>query len=171
MKKLFTTLTLLFICYCSHAQEILPNELFQVYKFWMMDIKGFDKNTYDYIQTVDKQWELRIPPQRNDNGVELLMGYYKDKVWYKDEECKLMLTLDRSMKSPKGIMYQFTEFDTWQRFKRQMQIMNATSLLTKENQGGMMSVFEVNDILIYLTEFPPGINGVDRVYQVLVTQK
>lgn len=167
MKHLLTILTLFLLCTCCQAQEILPTELFQIFKFWTMDIANFDKNTYDYIQTIDKQWELRIPPQRNENGVDLLMGYHDDKVWYKDNELKIILSYDKKLKGSKSVLYQFTDRNIWLRYNRQMEVMNATSLLSKSVQGGQQEVFEVSGITIYLTEFLPGINGVERSYQVI----
>jgi hypothetical protein len=167
MKKTLTTLTLFFLCTCCYAQEILPTELFQVFKFWTMDIANFDKNTYDYIQTVDKQWELRVDPEPTENGINLYMGYQVNKAWYKDNECKIMLTYNKSMKNPKAVLYQFTEAENWNRYNRQMQVMEAVGLMNKTVQGGTMRVYEAGNILIYLTEFLPGINGVERSYQVI----
>lgn len=169
MKRLLIITLFCFISIYARAQEILPTELFQIYKYWQMDVSGFDKNTYDYVQTIDKQWGLRIPPQKDENGITLLFGYFKDKAWYKDEEYRMMLTYDKKSRSPKGILYSFTNIDTWLNYKKQMEVMNAESLATQPSQGGIQSTYRVNDIIIYLTDFPPGIQGPNRTYQALLT--
>jgi hypothetical protein len=135
-----------------------------------MDVTGYDKNTYDYIQTLDKQWQLRATPEKTEHGLMLTFGYYKDKVWYKDEEYHLMLDNDKNEKVPKSLMFQFTDYDSWKRYNRQMALMDAVSLQTIKQNGGVTQTFEINDIIVHLSEFPPGINGPDRVYQVMITR-
>lgn len=150
------------------AQEILPTELLQIYKYWQMNVAGFDKNTYDYIQTVDKQWQLRMEPKKSEYGLDLIFGYHKDQVWYKDDECRLMLSYDRRDKSQKGIMYQFTDTDNWQRYNRQMLLMDAEKVGSGPNQGGQQTIYTVNDIAFSLCEYPPGVNGDDRCFSVSI---
>lgn len=52
-----------------------------------------------------------------------------------------------------------------------MVLMEAVSLQTTHFNGGTQYTYEVNDIGIVLSEFPPGINGPNRVYQVLLMNK
>ena len=158
------------ISVCAKAQDFLPTELFQIFKFWQMDVKDYDRNTWDYIQTVDKQWQLRMIPQKTDHSFQLFLGYYKDKVWYKDEEYGLMLDYDAKEKVPKSVTYQFTDYDSWKRYNRQMALMDAKSLQTINQNGGTTHTFQINDLVVHLSEFPPGINGVDRVYQVMIVR-
>jgi hypothetical protein len=152
------------------AQSIKPTDLFQIYKYWQMDVKGYDKNTYDYIKTIDAHWGLRLDPQIDANGLMLLMGYYKDNAWYNDEECRIMLSFDKTQRSPKSVMYVFADSETWTIYNAQMITMNAVKILSQQIQGGQQSVFQINGIVIYLTDYPPGINGKDRTYQVLISQ-
>jgi hypothetical protein len=171
LKKYLISIGIIVCSVNLKAQDITPTDLFQVYKYWQMDVVGWDKNTYDYIQTIDKQWGLRLPPQKDDKGLTLLLGYFKDKKWYEDEECRIMLSYDNTLRSPKCVLYRFINQDTWLSYQRQMDIMSAQSLITQPNQGGIQSVYRVNDINIFLTDFPPGINGTDRTYQVMLVHQ
>jgi len=43
---------------------------------------------------------------------------------------------------------------------------NAKRITEGSVNGGHQVIYKVNDIVIFLKEFPPGINGDDRIYQV-----
>ncbi|MDB5117005.1 MAG: hypothetical protein JWQ79_2497 [Mucilaginibacter sp.] len=94
------------------------------------------------------------------------MEYAKDNTWYKDGECKLLLSYDPAIPAPKLVVYSFTDIETWQKYNKQMELMNAIKIAHGPVDGGYQMIYKVNDIVIFLLEFPPGVNGVDRVYQV-----
>jgi hypothetical protein len=148
----------------------MPTELFQVWKYWHMDAVDYDKSTYEYLQTIDKQWQIRLPPQKDASGYMLVLGYRKDNAWYKDEEYTIMLTNDLKAKSSRALVYQFTDADNWKRYNRQMQLMEAVPLMTTHVDGGTQNYHTINDITVVLKEFPPGINAAVRTYQVCIMQ-
>lgn len=169
MRKIYysTTLALMFCFGVASAQEIAPTDLFQIYKLWQANDPQFAKNTYDFIGAMDKHWSLRAPLTKDDTGLSMYFGfYYGNNSWYKDNECNLMISFDRRQKTPKTIMYIFPDSSTWDRYIKQMELMEAVKLGDKPINGGKSSAYKVNDIGILLIEFPPGINGIDRTYEV-----
>src|SRR4051812_42043393 len=105
MRKLLICCLLLVSSRYTYAQQITPNELYQILRFWRMDSPNFIAQTYEYVQTVDRAWQLRLDPQKENGGVMILMGYGKDKVWYKDEQHRLLLSYDPNTSSSKGLVY------------------------------------------------------------------
>lgn len=154
----------------TYAQELLPTELFQVWKYWNMNTLDYDRNTYEYLQTVDKHWQLKMPPHKDANEFRLLLGYYRDTAWYKDDEYNLFLYYDRNSKSPKSVTYQFSNAETWKLFGRQMELMGADKVYATQSGGGVQTFYGVNDLSITLREYPPGINAAVRIYQVSIMQ-
>lgn len=169
MQKKIIIIIVLVLCSINlKAQQISPTDLFQYFKYWRMNDPHYDKNTYDYIQTVDKDWQLRIPPMKSDTSFTILFEYYKDKQWVNGDECKLMFDYNK-INTHKSLMYEFTDRSLWENYNQQMRLMNAISLATFKINGGNEMVWSVNDITIHITDFPPGINGIDATYEVMIT--
>ena len=166
MRKLLICTLLLISSSVTYAQQIPPNELFQILRFWRMEAPGSAKQTYEYIQTVDKSWQPRLDPQRDNGGLVLLFGYAKDKVWYKDEQHRLMLIYDPNVAAPKVLIYTFTDLESWKRYNQQLQLMEARLIKTLQADGGTQTHYKVSDIYITMEEFPPGMNGVERQYRI-----
>ncbi|MCJ8210813.1 hypothetical protein MUY27_13935 [Mucilaginibacter sp. RS28] len=153
----------------SFSQNISPTDLIQLHKAWQMNDPHADKLVYDYLMSVDKNWRLRERPTIDEKGFTAIYGYTKDqRQWYKPEECILMVSLDVGPPASKGILYGFTDPDTWNQYKKQMITMEATKLGAGSANGGQQTTYTINDIAFTLTEFPPGINGPDRCYQVSI---
>jgi hypothetical protein len=151
---------------CLKAQYISPTDLLQMHRYWQAKDPEFNKNTYKYLATVDKRWVPQAAPTINDKGYTMVLGYAKeDKKWFQPGECLMMFTIDRGTLK-KSILYQFTEQDTWLEYKKQMELMNAVRLGGGPNEGGQQTIYQVNDIVFILIEFPPGVVGIDRTYQV-----
>lgn len=165
------TLALFFclITMLGYAQHVAPKDLIQMHKLWQMNDPHCDKNTYDYLMTVDKNWALQTKPTLDKAGFTMLLGYSKDgKSWYQPEECHIMVSLEVGQPNKKSILYGFTEVDTWNEYNKQMLLMNADKLGSGPSQGGVQTIYTVNDIAFILTDFPPGVMGTDRCYQVSV---
>jgi len=166
-----TLLTLLFfvVCLKVHAQYIAPTDLLQMNKLWQDNDPHCDRNTYSYLTTVDPNWIPRSKPTIDEKGYISIIGYTRDhKNWYLPFEDQLTLTVAPGT-TKKAILYSFTEIDTWNKYNSQMVLMNAVKVGSGPLQGGLQTIYTVNDIAFILTEYPPGINGADRVYQVTVT--
>jgi len=150
----------------TKAQNIAPTNLFEVYKTWQMDDPNYYKYAYQYLMTVDKHWTVAIPPDEK-NGLSLVFCYKLDSTnIYKPHEYELDWMNDKTRPIPKGILYSFTDISLWNSYNQQMEQMNATKVTEGTYEGGHQVIYKVNDIVIFLRDFPPGINGDDRVYQV-----
>ena len=166
-----TTSILLSLLICStiaKAQKISPTDLLQIYKYWNMEGSDYGNSTVTYIHSIDENWKIRVPPQKDDHSLSLLFGYLKNNSWVHDKECNIMLSFDRSQSYSKQILYIFNDPETWTNYNDQMVSMNAISIATHVANGGKTSYYQVMDIEINLTEFPPGINGPDKTYQVQI---
>lgn len=166
MKKLLICCLLLVSSRYTHAQQISPNELFQLFRFWRMNSPAYASQTYDYLQTVDKAWQPRMEPMKENGGLTLLFAYAKDKVWYKDEQHRLFMMYDPNKSPSKCIFYTFTDLESWKIYNQQLQQMNARLVKTVQEDGGTETFYQVSDIMIGMDEFPPGMNGAERQYRV-----
>ena len=167
MKKIyFIILAMMFYSGIVKAQEISPTDLFQIYKVWQMNDPNYYKYTYQYLMTVDKHWTVAYPPIEKD-GLMLVFGFKLDSAkWYKPHEYELSLVNDHTRPVPKEVIYSFTDITLWNIYNHQMELMNAKRITEGSVDGGHQVIYKVNDIVIFLKEFPPGINGDDRIYQV-----
>jgi|GEM_PF-5581508 len=127
-RRYFILLALCFTITNLKAQQISPNDLIQLFKYWQVNDPHADKNVFDYLQLVDKNWLLRAQPTLDQNGFRAYYGYTKDhKTWYLPEEYKIMVSLmSRSYK--KSILYTFASPDTWEDYKLQMDKMGASKV-------------------------------------------
>ncbi len=131
-----------------------------------MDDPIYYKYAYQFVMTVDKHRTLAYPPIKKD-GMTLIFGYKVDiDNWYKAHEYELSLINDKTSPVPKIVLYSFTDLKLWNLYNEQMEIMNAKRITEGTSNGGHQTIYKVNDIVIFLRDFPPGINGEDRVYQV-----
>ncbi|HEY4324382.1 MAG TPA: hypothetical protein VGN20_10365 [Mucilaginibacter sp.] len=169
MIKYYLTTSLLLLPFIAlKAQYISPTDLLQMHKLWQINDPHCDRNTYEYLLTVDKNWVPTGKPTNDEKGYTSIIGYSKDrKTWYQPNECQIMLSLDRGTMK-KAMAYTFTETETWKQYNQQMIIMNATQLGSGPSNGGKQTIYQINDIVFILAEFPPGVNGNDRSYQVLL---
>jgi len=150
----------------ARSQEIAPTDLFKIYKTWQMDDPNYYKYTYQYLMTIDKHWMVAIPPDEKD-GLLLVFCYKPDSIKiYKPHEYELTWINDKTRAIPKGILYSFTNATLWNSYNQQMEEMNAKRVTEGSYEGGHQVIYKVNDIVIFLRDFPPGINGDDRVYQI-----
>ncbi|WDF54891.1 hypothetical protein [Mucilaginibacter sp. KACC 22063] len=169
LNRYIATIAFCILTTTSFSQHISPTDLLQLHRYWQMNDPRADKSVYDYLMTVDNGWRLRERPILNEKGFTAIYGYSRDhKEWYKPEECNLTVALDVGPPYVKAILYGFTDPDTWNEYKKQMQLMEATKLGTRSANGGQQTTYTINDIAFTLTEFPPGINGADRCYQVSI---
>lgn len=165
-RKYFILLALCFTITSLKAQQISPSDLIQLFKYWQINDRHADKNVFDYLQTLDKNWLLRAKPKVDQNGFVAYYGYTQDqKTWYLPDEYKIMV----SQLSPtynKTILYTFASPNTWEDYKKQMDKMGASKVGSGPSGGGQQTMYVINDWVFALVEFPPGINGPDRTYQV-----
>lgn len=148
------------------AQYIAPSDLVKINTYWQMNDPDIVKNVYTYLTSVDNKWKLLVKPSSDANGYTAIFGYSKDgKGWYIPDECHLTIM---SNGGQKVIFYMFTDADTYNIYTKQMALMEATKVGSGPNNGGSQTIYKVNDIVFTLAEFPPGINGTDRVYQISI---
>ena len=166
MKKVLLCCLLLIGSRYTYAQQIPPNELYQILRFWRMDSPNFVTQTYEYIQTIDRAWQLRLEPQKENGGLMILLGYGKDKVWYKDEQHRLLLSFEPNASASKGLIYTFTDLESWKLYNQRLQSMEPRLVKTTKLDGGTQTQYRVSDIYISMDEFPPGMSGVERQYRI-----
>jgi hypothetical protein len=170
-KSIFLILMFLILHQSSKSQNISPTELLQLNKNWQMNDPDCGKYTHQYLKSIDAKWAMQGPPQRDkDNrGMTIMWCYSKDgKTWFHPAECNILASLDYGTPDKKSILYTFTDVETWTLYNKQMEIMNAIKLGNGASDGGYQTTYKVNDIAFILTEFPPGINGVERSYRVAI---
>jgi hypothetical protein len=168
MIKTFLTLMIISACLSVHAQYIAPADLLQMNKLWQDNDPHCDRNAYQYLMTVDTNWVPRSKPTVDAKGYISIIGYTRNhKSWYLPFEDQLTLTIAPGTLK-KALIYSFTEIDTWNKYNSQMVLMNAVKVGSGPSQGGLQSIYTVNDVGFILVEYPPGINGSDRTYQVTI---
>jgi hypothetical protein len=165
-KKILIIVVLVLSSISLKAQQISPTDLFDIYKVWETNDPIYYKYAYQDVKTVDKRWTLAYAPDEK-NGMVLIFGFKLDSTkWYKPAECELSLVNDHTRPIPKGINYAFTDIATWNMYNHQMVAMNAKRIADGSVGGGHQVIYQLNDLVIFLKEFPPGINGDDRIYEV-----
>jgi len=155
----------------SQPHDLLPTELIQVYKTWLIDDPDFYKYTFRYLMTVDNHWYPLFEPIRNDEEFLMDLGYMfvpKDfNSWYKNKEYMLALIWDKRSNA-KVAKYKFLSRTTWDKYLNQMGLMNAVKQEPRSFEGGNSTVYIVNNLSFMLIEFPPGINGEDATFEVQI---
>ena len=168
MTRTFLTLIIIAVCLKVQAQYISPTDLLQMNKLWQINDPHCDRDTYQYLITIDPNWIPRSKPTIDEKGYMSIIGYTKDhKSWYLAFEDQIVLSIERGTLK-KTIRYSFTEIDTWNKYNSQMVLMNAVKLGSGPANGGAQTIYTVNDLVFSLIEYPPGINGADRTYQVSI---
>ena len=166
MIRIFFTLLIVAVSLTAKAQYISPTDLLHMNALWQINDPHCDKNTYDYLMTVDSSWIPRSKPTIDDKGYMSIIGYTKDhKNWYLPTEEMITLAIERGTVK-KSLSYRFTDPNTWAKYNKQMMDMNATKLGSAPSNGGQQTIYQVNDIGFVLTEYPPGIKGDDRTFEV-----
>lgn len=161
------TLALGLLSIHSPAQQIKPTDFIQLYKYYQLNESKFGKSAFEYLQTVDTKWSIASNPTINEKGVTVDFAYSKDgKAWYQPEVYHLMFSHDYGPPSQRAIVYTFKESETWTLFNGQMVLMNAKKIGSSPNTGGSQTIYIVGNMVFTLAEFPPGINGDERSFQV-----
>lgn len=90
-----------------------------------MNIAGFDKLTYDQVRTIDNHWNLGSESKRDVDGITMGSGYAVNNARYKGDQHGLMFFDTNKPKLTRSLIYMFTDPETWKKYQRQMQVMEA----------------------------------------------
>jgi hypothetical protein len=169
MKRRFTLLVLLcIIAVTSNAQQIKPYDLIQLYKFFQLKEDKFSLSAYQYLHTVDTCWKPTANPIFTEKDATADFGYVKNGKYYMPETYHLMMTRTYGPPLQNAIVYSFKELDLWTSYLGQMTLMNATKLGSMVQDGGTRTIYTVNGIAFILVDFPPGVQGQERTFQVSI---
>lgn len=154
----------------SKAQEITPTDLIQIFKFWRMDVKDFDRNTNDCLKLIDKKWIAPQPPDTTGGEFSVAWLYFKEP-----KEIPLEYGVMGSVSkknsnntSNKMLAYSFKGKKLWKEYIKQMQLLGAVHYNVSKKGDGITNWYETNSMKFMLTEFPPGINGKEATYSVSI---
>jgi hypothetical protein len=165
-KTLLLLICLQSLSFLSKGQTISPTDLMQMNRLWQANVPHCDRTTVQYLLSVDSNWKPRGKPTVDESGYMLLLGYSRDhKDWYNPTEVQVTLSFERGTLK-KSLIYGFTDETKWNAYLAQMVKMGATKLGSGPSQGGQQTMFQINDLVFILIEFPPGTNGTDKSYQV-----
>ena len=152
----------------ASAQHISPTDLMQMNRLWQINDPHCDRTTIQYLLSVDSNWRPHGKPTVDASGYMLTMGYSRDhKSWFNPTEVQITLSVERGTLN-KAIIYGFIDATTWDSSLAHMVKMGAEKLGSNPSPGGKQTMFKINDLVFILTEFPPGTNGIDKSYQVLI---
>ncbi|HWZ34520.1 MAG TPA: hypothetical protein VNW51_00090 [Mucilaginibacter sp.] len=170
MKKIFLLVVISWVvAQTAIAQQIKPYDLIQLYKYSQLKEDQYGKGVYQYLSTVDTGWKLTLKPILTDTNAIVDYCYTKTgHSWYMPETYHLMVTRTYGPPVQNGVIYGFKELDLWTSYIGQMNLMNATKIGTIVQGGGTRTFYTVNDIAFMLIDFPPGVQGPERTYQVTI---
>lgn len=164
----YLVICLLCLSTLVNAQHISPTDLMQMNRLWQVNDPHCDRTTIQYLLSVDSNWRPHGKPTVDASGYMLVMGYSRDhKSWFNPMEVQITLSVERGTLK-KTIVYGFTDDATWDAYLAQMMKMGAEKLGSGTSDGGKQTMFQINDLVFILKEFPPGANGTDKSYQVWI---
>jgi hypothetical protein len=166
MKRIILLLALLASTAVLRAQEIAPLDFVQLYQYFQADLPRFAYNTNDYLMTVDKNW-IGEAPDKSPQGDVYIWGYYTNRKTYHERYGLIgavFFKQDHSV-DRKLFTYLFTGKALWEKYQKQMVLMNATELNRETDNGGLVINYAVNDLMFSLVEYPPGIKGNQASYE------
>lgn len=150
------------------AQQIKPYDLIQIYKYSLLNEPKYGQNTYTYLKTsVDTHWRPTGYPTIDKDGSSVDFAFVSDD--NKRAEPFVLMISHNYRPDQRAVLYMFKGTDIWELYKKQMALMNATTVGSGPAQGGgQQTVYTVNDIGFVLKEFPPGINDAEATYSVTI---
>lgn len=162
-------LTFCFIAIKANAQQIKPYDLIQIYKCSQVKEDKFGKSVYQYLNSVDTGWKLTTKPILTDNDATADYSYTKTgHSWYMPETYHLMVTRTYGPPLQHTVMYSFKELELWTSYLGQMTVMNAVKLGSVVQDGATRTMYTLNGIAFVMVDFPPGIQGPERTFQVSI---
>jgi hypothetical protein len=151
------------------AQVIKPTELLKLYQYTLLKEPKFGLSAYQYLRSVDDRWNLGGKPLENTQGVTVLYNFSLDRQsWYQPDAYTILISQDYGPPESRIVKYRFKEQVTWDTYIQQMSQMGAVKISTRTISGGQETQYSVKDITFILGDFPPGIHGSDRTYEISI---
>jgi len=169
LKKLLLSAIACLIIQSAIAQNIKPYDLIQLYKYSQVNESQYGKSIYQYLSTVDTGWKLTAKPIVDESSSTVDYAYTKTgKSWFEPESHHLMVTRTYGPPVLNSVIYIFKDIELWKAYSTQMVTMNATKLGITVQDGGTRTLYSLNGIGFILVDFPPGIQGPDRTFEVMI---
>lgn len=151
------------------AQTIKPYDLLQLYKYSELKEDKYGLSAYRYLTSLDTGWRPTANPILTDKDATVSFAYTKNgKSWYKPESYHITISRTYSNPQSNGLVYKFTESELWNAYIYQMSIMNATTVGSNTRDGAKVTIYTVNGLAFAFSDFPPGLQGPDRTYQITI---